>query len=84
VSQSSSGKLFFDRDGEAKLSAWIDQHARIVWAEHEAPAKLEAALLKTIATPLNVDGAPIENTKVLKMARSRLKHAAQATPIRRV
>jgi hypothetical protein len=45
--QPSSGKLYIDRGAEARLTAWMDQHARVCWAVTPEPWTLEHHLIST-------------------------------------
>ncbi|MFJ3400853.1 GIY-YIG nuclease family protein [Streptomyces microflavus] len=51
-----SGKrMTFDRDGEAALSRWMADNARVCWIEHAEPWTVEAELISQLDLPLNLD-----------------------------
>ncbi|MDH6223507.1 GIY-YIG nuclease family protein [Streptomyces sp. MJP52] len=51
-----SGKrMTFGREGEARLSAWMVDNARVCWVEHEEPTALESQLISQLDLPLNID-----------------------------
>jgi hypothetical protein len=47
-----SGKVSFGAT-EAKLSAWLDVHARVCWAEYLEPWTIEAEVVRSLSVPLN-------------------------------
>lgn len=49
-----SGKRMTFAAGEARLTAWLEAHARVVWVEHPTPWTLEHAVLQAISLPLNL------------------------------
>lgn len=49
-----SGKRMTFAAGEARLTAWLEEHARVVWVEHATPWTLEHAILKAVSLPLNL------------------------------
>jgi hypothetical protein len=51
-----SGKrLTFGQAGEAKLSQWMADNARVCWVEHDEPWTLESVLISQLDLPLNLD-----------------------------
>ncbi|MEH0985570.1 GIY-YIG nuclease family protein [Micromonospora sp. CPCC 205556] len=51
-----SGKrLTFGRDGENRLTAWMAEHAQVVWTATDQPWKLEEELIRSCVLPLNLD-----------------------------
>ncbi|MEV7687047.1 GIY-YIG nuclease family protein [Streptomyces bungoensis] len=51
-----SGKrLTFGQAGEAKISQWMADNARVCWAEHDEPWTLESELISQLDLPLNLD-----------------------------
>jgi hypothetical protein len=50
------GKWDYGPEGEARLSAWIGEHARVAWVGHSAPWIVEGALIKKTPLPLNIRG----------------------------
>lgn len=49
-----SGKRMTFAAGEARLTAWLEKHARVVWVDHATPWTLEHAILKAVSLPLNL------------------------------
>jgi hypothetical protein len=47
-----SGRLRFG-DGEAALSDWLDEHARVCWVEMEAAWSVEGEVVRGLDLPLN-------------------------------
>ena len=41
--------------GEAKLSAWIADHAYVTWVETDRPWSAEQRLIASVNLPLNLD-----------------------------
>ncbi|MFE9387035.1 GIY-YIG nuclease family protein [Streptomyces sp. NPDC007025] len=51
-----SGKrMTFTKAGEAVLSEWMAEHARVCWLEHPEPWTVEAELISSLDLPLNLD-----------------------------
>jgi hypothetical protein len=50
-------RLTFGAD-EATVSAWIKEHARIVWVEHPSPWEVEQTIIKEFSPPLNLKDNP--------------------------
>lgn len=51
-----SGKrMTFGKAGEAELSAWMAENARVCWIETSEPWDLEAQLISELDLPLNLD-----------------------------
>ena len=46
----------FGKDGEAKLTKWLHDHARVVWMKHQEPEKAEKELIDRLSLPLNLEG----------------------------
>jgi hypothetical protein len=77
-----SGKRCTFSTGEAKLSEWMDEHARVVWHVCDEPWKLEEELISSLDLPLNLD----QNRRhgfhpVLSEIRRRAKLRAKELPI---
>ena len=47
-----SGRLSFGPT-EHRLSAWLDEHTRVVWVEHPQPWAVEAEVVRLLVVPLN-------------------------------
>jgi hypothetical protein len=50
-----SGSRLTFAGGEATLSDWMDQHARVAWVQHASPWEAEHALIARWILPLNLD-----------------------------
>ncbi|WP_406377881.1 GIY-YIG nuclease family protein [Streptomyces sp. NBC_00197] len=51
-----SGKrMTFGKVGEAVLSQWMAENARVCWIEHHEPWTLELELISQLDLPLNLD-----------------------------
>ena len=50
-----SKRMTFGPDGEKQLSAWMGDHARVVWCACSEPWLAEDALLNSFDLPLNLD-----------------------------
>ncbi|WP_344429407.1 GIY-YIG nuclease family protein [Streptomyces lavendulocolor] len=51
-----SGKrMTFGKAGEAALSQWMAEHARVCWVEHPEPWTAESELIARLDVPLNLD-----------------------------
>jgi hypothetical protein len=78
----SGTRLTFGKEGEAHLSAWMAEHARIAWTVTDKPWELEERLIRRLALPLNLDQnrhSPFHQT--LALIRSEQKARARALPI---
>src|SRR5262249_23281673 len=53
LTQAGWGRLTFIA-GEARLSAWMVEHARVCWVKSEQAWALEEALIECISLPLNL------------------------------
>lgn len=78
-----TGRLTFTNPGEQLLDAWLNKHARVVWAKHPAPWEPEAKLLASgLPLPLNIEGNPCAAfTGPLSALRSAAKRRAEALPL---
>ncbi|GAA2441965.1 GIY-YIG nuclease family protein [Streptomyces macrosporus] len=74
-----SGKrMTFGKDGEAELSQWMAEHARVCWVEHPEPWALESDLITSLDLPLNLDqnrhnGFHARLTEIRAQARQRAR-----------
>jgi hypothetical protein len=50
-----SGKRLTFSSGEAKLSNWMEENARVVWHVCDEPWKIEEELISSLDLPLNLD-----------------------------
>ncbi|MGY5015039.1 GIY-YIG nuclease family protein [Streptomyces sp. 900105755] len=78
-----SGKrLTFGQAGEAKLSQWMADNARVCWVEHDEPWTLESELISQLDLPLNLDqnGHNAFHAQ-LKEIRARARQRARELPI---
>ena len=77
-----SGRRMTFGPAEAKLSDWIRENARVVWAEHTEPWVLEDELINRLSLPLNLQGNrshPFHST--LTRVRSDAKERARRLPV---
>lgn len=51
----SGARLTFTTPGEARLSDWMAQHARVAIFENETPWLIEPSVIATATPPLNID-----------------------------
>ncbi|MFE9658055.1 GIY-YIG nuclease family protein [Micromonospora sp. NPDC006431] len=51
----SGNRLTFGREGEKRLTAWMVEHAQVVWTATDQPWKLEEELIRSCVLPLNLD-----------------------------
>jgi hypothetical protein len=51
----SGRRMTFGTRGEAELTGWMSQHARVSWLEHPEPWLVEADLITRVDLPLNLD-----------------------------
>lgn len=52
----SSGTRRTFNEGEAKLSAWMEENARVCWLPHPQPWEVEDAAIESLSLPLNLKG----------------------------
>ena len=77
-----SERLHFGRDGEAKLSAWLDDNARVSWVEHSAPWEVEAGVIERLSLPLNLaDNSGHAFYPTLKRVRAAARVDARQLPV---
>jgi hypothetical protein len=53
--QVGSGQRLTFSSGEAELSQWMGDHARVCWAETSTPLALRSQLIESLILPLNLD-----------------------------
>ncbi|MFE1288126.1 GIY-YIG nuclease family protein [Streptomyces sp. NPDC058751] len=51
----SGTRMTFGKTGEAALSRWMAENARVCWIEHDEPWTLESELISRLDLPLNLD-----------------------------
>jgi hypothetical protein len=51
----SGSRLTFGSEGEARLTAWMAEHAFVAWMAFDRPWELEERLIGTLTVPLNLD-----------------------------
>jgi hypothetical protein len=65
-----SGKrLTFGGEGEARLTEWMADNARVCWVQTVNARELEAELIRTLALPLNLDQNAHEFCAMLRRVR---------------
>ena len=68
--------------GEQCLNDWMSRNAYVLWIEHPEPWTVEAALLKSLSLPLNIqDNSHHPFTLTLARLRAEARHAARELPI---
>ena len=67
-------------DDEIRLTEWMTTNLRVSWCEHPAPRDVEAAIIRTLRPPLNVDHATGPSVDLVKAARRRYYESAGARP----
>ncbi|MEU6777523.1 GIY-YIG nuclease family protein [Streptomyces sp. NPDC046759] len=78
-----SGKrMTFGKAGEATLSQWMADSARVCWIEQSEPRDMESQLISQLDLPLNLDQNR-HNTfhSRLKELRAQARHRARELPI---
>lgn len=55
LQRTGSGKRLTFAEGEQRLSAWMEEHARVVFTEHPRPWEHEEELIGSLDLPLNLD-----------------------------
>lgn len=69
-------------DGEARLSEWMERHARVVWATHPEPWLPEHELIGRWVLPLNLDQNSHSPFRAeLSARRSAARSAARELPV---
>ncbi|MBA6439779.1 GIY-YIG nuclease family protein [Streptomyces sp. GMR22] len=78
-----SGKrMTFGKAGEATLSHWMADNARVCWIEQEEPWALEAQLISRLDLPLNLDqNGHNAFHRRLKELRAQARQRARELPI---
>jgi hypothetical protein len=51
----SGRRMTFGPDGESRLTAWMADHACVVWTVTDRPWELERQLIRSLVLPLNLD-----------------------------
>ena len=70
-------RVTFTKDGEQKLSNWMNENAFVSWVEEPQPWVLEKEALKNIPLPLNIRDNPLnEFSPILSKLRSDMKKRA--------
>ena len=77
-----SGQRLTFSSGEAVLSDWMADHARVCWVETSVPWVLESRLLENLALPLNLDQNKHSGFhEQLRAARARQRAEARQLPV---
>lgn len=50
-----TGRVRLPAEDERRLSAWMTEHARVVWTVHTEPWRVEEQLIRSLSLPLNLD-----------------------------
>lgn len=67
-------------DDEIRLTKWMTTNLRVSWCEHPAPRDVEAAIIRILRPPLNVEHAAGPNVDLIKAARRRYYQSAGIRP----
>ena len=67
--------VLVDED-EARLTTWMNSKLRVSWCEHSTPRDVEAAVIRALHPPLNVDHATGPALQVIKAVRRRYYDSA--------
>lgn len=79
--RTASGNRLTFGPGEQVLSAWLEQHARVVVTPTPTPWYVEAQIVRAIPLPLNLEhNAEHAFAPVLAALRSQARHGAAALP----
>ncbi len=78
-----SGRMTFGA-GEAALSEWLDENARIAWVVLPEPWLVEKELIQRLSLPLNLEfnSAHPFHTRLSELRRNARRHARALPPIR--
>lgn len=78
----SGNRMTFTKNGEGKLSEWMEKNAFVSWVEHPEPWNLEHELIKTLSLPLNLqDNREHHFHAQLSAIRSAHKQRARELPV---
>lgn len=78
----SGHRMTFTRDGEKKLSDWMNTNAFVSWVEHPQPWVLEDEAINSLSLPLNLrDNGTHSFWSTLSKQRSDMKRRAKELPI---
>lgn len=79
-----SGKRFTFAAGEPRLSAWLEENARVAWLPCAEPWTMEARLISTLHLPLNLEqNKRCSFHSVLSQRRREAKSLARELPVLR-
>jgi hypothetical protein len=67
-------------DDEIRLTEWMTANLRVSWCKHLAPCDAEAAIIRMLRPPLNVDHATGPSVDLVKAARRRYRESAGVRP----
>ena len=77
-----SGSRLTFSDGEAVLSQWMSDHARVCWVETPAPWLVESMLIRSVRLPLNLDQNKHSGFhEQLRLARARQRELARGQEV---
>jgi len=75
-------RMTFTPLGEQCLNDWMARNAYVLWIEHPQPWMVEAALLKSLSLPLNIqDNSHHPFSETLARLRAEARQAARKLPI---
>lgn len=75
----STGRLTFGKEGEERLSDWMESNAFVCWVEHAEPWTIEEDVIERLRPPLNIErNAAHPFCAPLSALRSEMKKRARA------
>lgn len=75
-------KLAFGREGEQRLSGWMEENAFVCWSAHPEPWAVERNLIACLNTPLNIQGNQDHPfCAALREAREAARQRARQLPV---
>jgi hypothetical protein len=73
ITRTGAGKLKMPPEHETRLTGWMDEHARVVWAVYPEPWEIEDHMIQgTLRLPLNIRGSSDPFAEVLSKLRSQV------------
>ena len=78
-----TGRFTFTNPGEQLLDTWMQDHARVAWAEDFRPWEAERRILSSgLPLPLNIEGNPCQQARnSLSAVRSAARRRAETMPL---
>ena len=73
-----NGRAHYGADGEARITRWMQENARVAWAVDPEPWVTEHELLASAVLALNIDGRSDDFVRSISSRRSAALAAAKA------